>query len=99
MAWPWEELLGYPERLKSLVRNYGLFFEYENTTRLPASLRGDYSDMFTLLKLNQRANGKIGLITQLDATRPDSVERLNAFLDWITQDLGVEPTPLGPADG
>ncbi|MGA4948028.1 FAD-binding oxidoreductase [Streptomyces lydicamycinicus] len=94
VAWPWEELLGYPERLKSLVRNYGLFFEYENTTRLPASLRGDYSDMFTLLKLNQRANGKIGLITQLDATRPDSVERLNAFLDWITQDLGVEPTPL-----
>ncbi|WP_327228108.1 BBE domain-containing protein [Streptomyces platensis] len=94
VAWPWEELLEHPERLKSLVRNYGLFFEYENTTRLPASLRGDYSDMFTLLKLNQRANGKIGLITQLDATRPDSVERLNAFLDWITQDLDVEPTPL-----
>jgi hypothetical protein len=94
VAWPWEELLEYPERLKSLVRNYGLFFEYENTTRLPASLRGDYSDMFTLLKLNQRANGKVGLITQLDATRPDSVERLNAFLDWITQDLNVEPTPL-----
>ncbi|WP_406473374.1 FAD-binding oxidoreductase [Streptomyces platensis] len=94
VAWPWEELLERPERLKSLVRNYGLFFEYENTTRLPASLRGDYSDMFTLLKLNQRANGKIGLITQLDATRPDSVERLNAFLDWITQDLDTEPTPL-----
>ncbi|WJY36473.1 BBE domain-containing protein [Streptomyces sp. P9-2B-2] len=94
VAWPWEELLERPERLKSLVRNYGLFFEYENTTRLPASLRGDYSDMFTLLKLNQRANGKVGLITQLDATRPDSVERLNAFLDWITQDLDVEPTPL-----
>ncbi|WP_432145692.1 FAD-dependent oxidoreductase [Streptomyces sp. bgisy084] len=94
VAWPWEELLEYPDRLKSLVRNYGLFFEYENTTRLPASLRGDYSDMFTLLKLNQRANGKIGLITQLDATRPDSVQRLNAFLDWITQDLNVEPTPL-----
>ncbi|MCF3144036.1 FAD-dependent oxidoreductase [Streptomyces platensis] len=94
VAWPWEELLEHPERLKSLVRNYGLFFEYENTTRLPVSLRGDYSDMFTLLKLNQRANGKIGLITQLDAGRPDSVERLNAFLDWITQDLDVEPTPL-----
>ncbi|MEU8912618.1 BBE domain-containing protein [Streptomyces nigrescens] len=94
VAWPWEEMLEDPERLKSLVRNYGLFFEYENTTELPASLRCDYSDMFTLLKLNQRANGKIGLITQLDATRPDSVERLNAFLGWITQDLGIEPTPL-----
>ncbi|MFF9780763.1 FAD/FMN-containing dehydrogenase [Streptomyces sp. SceaMP-e96] len=94
VAWPWEGMLEDPERLKSLVRNYGLFFEYENTTELPASLRCDYSDMFTLLKLNQRANGKIGLITQLDATRPDSVERLNAFLGWITQDLGIEPTPL-----
>ncbi|MGW3012351.1 FAD-dependent oxidoreductase [Streptomyces sp. NPDC001219] len=94
VAWPWEELADHPDRLKSLVRNYGLFFEYENTKELPASLRGDYSDMFTLLKLNQRANGKIGLITQLDATRPDSAERLNAFLDWITQDLDVEITPL-----
>ncbi|MGW2406341.1 FAD-dependent oxidoreductase [Streptomyces sp. NPDC001739] len=94
IAWPWEKLTCQPERFKSLVRNYGLFFEYENTPRLPESLRGDYTDMFTLLKLNHRANGKIGLITQLDATRPDSVQRLNAFLDWITQDLDVDPTPL-----
>ncbi|MGG2460882.1 FAD-dependent oxidoreductase [Streptomyces sp. RGM 3693] len=94
VAWPWDQLKDHPERLKSLVRNYGLFFEHENTTRLPAPLRVDYSDMFTLLKLNHLAGGKIGLITQLDATRPDSVQRLTAFLDWITQDLGVEPTPL-----
>ncbi|AOP47441.1 FAD-dependent oxidoreductase [Streptomyces lydicus] len=94
VAWPWEELKDEPERFKSLVRNYGLFFEYENTQRLPEALRGDYTDMFTLLKLTHYSNGKIGLITQLDATRPDSVERLNAFLDWITQGLDVEPSPL-----
>ncbi|MFF8896869.1 FAD-dependent oxidoreductase [Streptomyces lydicus] len=94
VAWPWEELKDEPERFKSLVRNYGLFFEYENTQRLPAALRGDFTDMFTLLKLTHYSNGKIGLITQLDATRPDSVERLDAFLDWITQDLHVERSPL-----
>ncbi|MFF8310010.1 FAD-dependent oxidoreductase [Streptomyces lydicus] len=94
VAWPWEELKDEPERFKSLVRNYGLFFEYENTQRLPEALRGDFTDMFTLLKLTHYSNGKVGLITQLDATRPDSVERLNAFLDWITQGLDVEPTPL-----
>ncbi|ARH89671.1 MULTISPECIES: FAD-dependent oxidoreductase [Streptomyces] len=94
VAWPWEELKDQPERFKSLVRNYGLFFEYENTQRLPAALRGDFTDMFTLLKLTHYSNGKIGLITQLDATRPDSVERLDAFLDWITQDLHVERSPL-----
>ncbi|WP_329393288.1 FAD-binding protein [Streptomyces lydicus] len=94
VAWPWEELKDEPERFKSLVRNYGLFFEYENTQQLPAALRGDFTDMFTLLKLTHYSNGKIGLITQLDATRPDSVERLDAFLDWITQDLHVERSPL-----
>ncbi|MFD8325931.1 FAD-dependent oxidoreductase [Streptomyces lydicus] len=94
VAWPWEELKDKPERFKSLVRNYGLFFEYENTQRLPAALRGDFTDMFTLLKLTHYSNGKIGLITQLDATRPDSVERLDAFLDWITQGLHVERSPL-----
>ncbi|MEV7377403.1 FAD-dependent oxidoreductase [Streptomyces lydicus] len=94
VAWPWEELKDEPERFKSLVRNYGLFFEYENTQRLPAALRGDFTDMFTLLKLTHYSNGKIGLITQLDATRPDSVERLDAFLDWITRDLHVERSPL-----
>ncbi|MEV6393602.1 BBE domain-containing protein [Streptomyces sp. NPDC051907] len=94
VAWPWERLKENPEGFKSLVRNYGLFFEYENTQRLPEGLRGDYSDMFTLLKLTHHSNGKVGLITQLDATRPDSVARLEAFLDWITRDLGVEPTPL-----
>ncbi|REK90083.1 FAD-binding protein [Streptomyces inhibens] len=94
VAWPWEKLKKHPERFKSLVRNYGLFFERENTQELPKSLRGDYSDMFTLLKLTQRANGKVGLITQLDATRPDSVERLTAFLKWITKDLRIDPTPL-----
>ncbi|MFE0192678.1 FAD-dependent oxidoreductase [Streptomyces sp. NPDC059008] len=94
VAWPWEKLRKKPERFKSLVRNYGLFFEYENTRKLPESLRGDFTDMFTLLKLTHHSNGKVGLITQLDATRPDSVTRLNAFLDWITKDLGVDPTPL-----
>lgn len=94
LAWPWEEFEKAPEQFKSLVRNYGLFFEYENTPKLPAELRGDYTDMFTLLKLTHRSNGQVGLITQLDATRPDSVERLNAFLGWITKDLSVAPTPL-----
>ncbi|MGW1378378.1 FAD-dependent oxidoreductase [Streptomyces sp. NPDC002446] len=94
IAWPWEQLKDKPERFKSLVRNYGLFFEYENTRQLPESLRGDFTDMFTLLKLTHHSNGKIGLITQLDATRPDSVARLNAFLGWVTKDLGIDPTPL-----
>jgi FAD/FMN-containing dehydrogenase len=93
VAWEWEDLT--EDGFKHLVRQYGRFFEYERTGKGGADFpRGDYQDMFTLLKLNHRSNGKVGLITQLDATREDSPERLQAFLHWIADHLGAPHVPL-----
>ncbi|MEU0937533.1 FAD-binding protein [Embleya sp. NPDC005971] len=101
LAWKWSDLVEHPELFKSLVRRYGQFFEYEAAGRLPDSF-GEYTyrDMFTLLKLTHMSSGKVGLTIQLDGTRDDSAERLQAFLDWITEGFEtpdgylVEETPL-----
>ncbi|MFI6983493.1 FAD-binding oxidoreductase [Embleya sp. NPDC050154] len=94
VAWKWSDFETHPELFTSLVRRYGQFFEAEAAGTLPAAF-GDYTyrDMFTLLKLTHMSNGKVGLTIQLDGTRADSVDRLAAFLNWITEGF---TTPEGP---
>jgi hypothetical protein len=84
IAWKWQLFDDDPELLTSLVRRYGQFFEHEHTgagSDFPGPF--DHWDMFTLLKLNHRSAGKIGLIVQLDGQRPDSLERMRRFLHYI----------------
>ncbi|MDH6123777.1 FAD-binding protein [Kitasatospora sp. GP82] len=91
VAWNWKDFIDHPDLFRSLVRRYGQFFEYEKTGEGPAFIRDyGYRDMFTLLKLTHMSNGKVGLVIQLDGTRSDSVDRLAAFLNWITEGFKKE---------
>ncbi|WBO68356.1 FAD-binding oxidoreductase [Streptomyces camelliae] len=95
VAWEWKLFEENPELFLGLVRRYGSFFEGEQSggdSDFPG--RYDHWDMFTLLKLNHRKAGKVGLIVQLDATRADSVHRLETFLDYLAPEPDYPRHPL-----
>ncbi|MFE1315128.1 FAD-dependent oxidoreductase [Streptomyces sp. NPDC058755] len=62
-------------------------------------LRRVLRDLFTLLKLNNHAKGKVGLVIQLDGTRRDSIERLNRFLNWLAPEEDYPQTLFDLAMG
>ncbi|BCM65137.1 hypothetical protein EASAB2608_00471 [Streptomyces sp. EAS-AB2608] len=95
VAWDWSLFDDEPERFYVLVRRYGRFFEGEQSgARGDFPYPYDYWDMFTLLKLNHRKAGKIGLIVQLDGDRADSPERLRRFLEHIAPEADYPQSPL-----
>ncbi|MET9833697.1 BBE domain-containing protein [Streptomyces sp. NPDC006385] len=95
LAWDWKIFKDRPEKFTALVRRYGQFFAHERTGDGPDFQRAfDYRDLFTLLKLNNHAAGKVGLILQLDGTRDDSAERLKLFLDWLAPEADYPPSRL-----
>ncbi|MFB7665503.1 FAD-dependent oxidoreductase [Kitasatospora sp. NPDC056138] len=101
VAWDWDGFRKRPDRFRQLVRRFGEFFEYERSGEGPGFIgRYDWRDMFALLKLTHMSNGQVGLVVQLDATREDSVARLELFLDWLTEGFrsggedDLEETPL-----
>jgi FAD/FMN-containing dehydrogenase len=94
LAWKWEDFLERPDLFKSLVRRYGEFFTHEHVGTGPAFIHHyDYRDMFTLLKLTHVSAGKVGLIVQMDGTDEHAHERLQAFLDYITEGFASEGVP------
>lgn len=86
VAWPWDEI--DRDSFTTLVSNYGQFFADHSAPDDP------YAGLFTLFKLTHRSNGKIGLISQMDATRPDSEQMLMDFLKVITTDVPARGTPF-----
>lgn len=84
VAWSWEGGMTY-DRFARLVANFGRFCA-EN------SEPGDeYADLFSILKLTHRKAGKIGLITQVDATNPAAGrDRLDSFLAQIEDGVGLQ---------
>ncbi|MFF4575526.1 FAD-dependent oxidoreductase [Streptomyces sp. NPDC001410] len=101
LAWEWDLFKAYPDKFKSLVGRYGEFYLAEQTGEGgPDFLRDfDYRDLFTLLKLNNHAKGKVGLVIQLDGTRRDSIERLNRFLNWLAPEEDYPQTLFDLAMG
>ncbi|MFG3141744.1 FAD-binding oxidoreductase [Streptomyces sp. NPDC048211] len=85
ISWQWDEL--GREDFVRLVANYSA---WQVAHRAP----GDpYSDVCSLLSLNHRSNGAIGLITQVAADDPGSLRQLEDFLAAVT--AGVR-APAGP---
>ncbi|MGW0423885.1 FAD-binding oxidoreductase [Streptomyces sp. NPDC003015] len=94
LAWEWKDFCERPDLFKSLVRRYGEFFAHERAGTGPAFIRDhDYRDMFTLLKLTHVSAGKVGLIVQMDGTDEHGPQRLQAFLDYITEGFASEGVP------
>ncbi|WP_424217612.1 FAD-binding oxidoreductase (plasmid) [Streptomyces sp. BI20] len=91
VSWPWAEMTR--ERFARLVRNYG---DWHARNLRPGTVN---DNLVSMLALNHRSNGYIGLVTQVDATVPDAERILDEFLAEITKglDLAHEPlsTPMG----
>lgn len=50
-----------------------------------------YSDLFALLLLTRLEKGELGMMVQLDATKPDSRARLGAFYAAAIGSLDIDP--------
>lgn len=91
VAWPWAEMT--KDKFARLTKNYGAW--HARYLR-PGTIN---DNLVSMLALNHKSNGYIGLITQLDATIPDADKVLNEFLAAMTEGLDVahEPvtTPMG----
>ncbi|WP_251054520.1 FAD-binding oxidoreductase [Streptomyces sp. ISL-66] len=91
VSWPWAEMT--KDRFARLVKNYG---DWHARNLKPG---GVYDNLVTMLALNHKSNGYIGLITQLDATIPDAEGVLNRFLGEMTAGLDIAHQPLTTAMG
>ncbi|MFB7666550.1 FAD-binding oxidoreductase [Kitasatospora sp. NPDC056138] len=91
VSWPWEQLT--ESSFTTLVRNYAAWHAAHATAGTP------YDGLFANFNLNHRSNGEISLLTQMDATRPDSRQLLNVFLADITEGVdvphGAATAPMG----
>ncbi|MFJ9344299.1 FAD-binding protein [Streptomyces sp. NPDC101733] len=86
VSWPWAEMT--KPRFARLVKNYGDW----HAKYLKAGTVND--NLVSMLALNHKSNGYIGLITQLDATVPNADQVLSDFLAAMTAGLDVAPQPL-----
>lgn len=88
---PWADF--DKDKFISLVRHYGDWHERNSTLDSPASA------LTSLLVMNHRSNGNIGIITQLDASVPNARQLIEDYLVEITSPTGVETAPLAEAVG
>ncbi|QZZ32205.1 MULTISPECIES: FAD-binding oxidoreductase [unclassified Streptomyces] len=86
VSWPWAEMT--ESRFARLVKNYGDW----HAKYLKPGTPGD--NLVSMLALNHRSNGAIGLITQVDATTPDAEKILDGFLAAMTAGVDVAHQPL-----
>ncbi|MET9464273.1 FAD-binding oxidoreductase [Streptomyces sp. NPDC006544] len=91
VSWPWADMT--KDRFARLVKNYG---DWHARNLRPGSVN---DNLVTMLALNHKSNGYIGLITQLDATIPDAEGVLNRFLAEMTEGLDIAHQPLTAAMG
>ncbi|MFZ4182778.1 FAD-binding oxidoreductase [Streptomyces pseudogriseolus] len=92
LALPWSEL--NKVSFVSLVRKFGAWHEKNGSVGSAAA------SLCSFLMMNHRANGSIGLLTQIDATVPDAKKVLDDFLAEVTaslSDTAVRPMsdPVG----
>jgi FAD/FMN-containing dehydrogenase len=87
VAWDWKDMTY--DGFARLVGNFGRFCADNSDAG------SEYADLFSMLKLTHRKAGKIGLITQVDATNPAAGrDRLDAFLAHIEDGAGLERAEL-----
>ncbi|MDH2424106.1 FAD-binding protein [Sphaerisporangium sp. TRM90804] len=92
VAWEWEGMTY--DRFARLVGNFGEFCAEHGA---PGS---QYAGLFAILKLTHRAAGKIGLITQVEASNPAAGrDRLDAFLARVEEGVGLPRATLDVGTG
>jgi FAD/FMN-containing dehydrogenase len=58
LSWEWSELIGNPDELRQIIRNYGRFFEQNS------GVGSRYSSLFALLHLTRQAAEQVTLTVQ-----------------------------------
>ncbi|WP_274918248.1 FAD-binding oxidoreductase [Streptomyces sp. WZ-12] len=86
ISWPWQQMT--KERFRRLVKNFGDW----HAKHLGSGTPND--NLVSMLSLNHKSNGYIGLVTQADAAAPGAAKVLNDFLAAVTAGLGIEHQPL-----
>ncbi|MGW3150770.1 FAD-binding oxidoreductase [Streptomyces sp. NPDC001177] len=79
VALPWSEL--DKDSFTSLVQKFGAWHEKNRSAESAAA------SLCSFLMMNHRANGSIGLLTQIDATVPNAQKVLDDFLTEVTSSL------------
>ncbi|WP_316763806.1 FAD-dependent oxidoreductase [Streptomyces herbicida] len=79
IALPWSEL--DKDSFTSLVQKFGAWHEKNRSAESAAA------SLCSFLMMNHRANGSIGLLTQIDATVPNAQKVLDDFLTEVTSSL------------
>ncbi|KPI04839.1 FAD linked oxidase domain-containing protein [Actinobacteria bacterium OK074] len=79
LALPWSEL--DKDSFTSLVQKFGTWHEENGSADSAAA------SLCSFLMMNHKANGSIGLLTQIDATVPDAQKVLDGFLAEVTSSL------------
>ncbi|NLU70744.1 BBE domain-containing protein [Streptomyces sp. HNM0574] len=93
LEWKWSDFKN-PGEFHALLNAYGRYFQQHQDHR---TVEGS---LFTLLKLNHRSNGKIGLIAQIDADDRIAGDRaITEFLDTLDGAITPAAQPLSTAMG
>jgi hypothetical protein len=90
--WDWSQFKKESD-FHALLNVYGEYFKIRQD---PGTVEGS---LFTLLKLNHRANGKIGLIAQIDADWEDAQETIEAFVSTVDDKVKADREPLAQGMG
>ncbi|WP_110943897.1 FAD-binding oxidoreductase [Streptomyces niger] len=80
-GWSWDTLT--EADFTRLVKNYAGFFAAHSDPDDP------YTALASFLVLNQRSNGQVAMVTQVDATVPDARSLLDTYLAQVTEGVGA----------
>ncbi|MFF8958728.1 FAD-binding oxidoreductase [Streptomyces sp. NPDC014894] len=82
VSWPWANLT--QTDFATLVRNFTNWHEAH-------AAPGDTPGLVSLLILNHKSAGEIGLLTQVTGDTPNADVVLQNFLDYVTQGMSIAP--------
>ncbi|GHE01073.1 FAD-binding oxidoreductase [Streptomyces alanosinicus] len=82
LSWPWAKMT--QADFTTLVRNFGAWHEAHGAP-------GDTGGLVSLLNLNHRSGGEIGLLTQVTGDTPNAEGVLQDYLDFIGRGMTVAP--------
>ena len=91
LAWSWDDLT--QEQFTRLLRNYGQWHVDNLEPGSPNSVINSWLVLF------HRSGGGIGLLSQVDATRPDSRSLLEDYLSKATDGVPLSQGGVAPGEG
>lgn len=85
VAWPWDRMT--QASFSRLMKNYGGWLATHSAAG------GPYAGLFSHLHTTHQAASAITLVTQMDATAPQSEQLLTDFIAAVSEGVGVAPQP------